>query len=250
MKNLLRVLPLCFRHASLVLLGLFLLTDLAKAQPPIPAPPPLAPEIPAMASPFQLVETPPARAGTAAVSATVSMDVLDDSRPLRRGDIVNLRIVEDRDPPVGLRVNDSGEIEVPYVGRVRAQGRTPRSLAYEIKGLLQRDYYHTATVILALDMEGQRSPGIIYVSGAVRGGGPQEIPSNESYTVSKAILRAGGFADFANQRKVRLTRARPDGTTDTQLIDVKEIIEKGRHDMDIEVLPNDYIVVPERLINF
>jgi len=198
-----------------------------------------------------MVETPPARAGTAAVSATVSMDVLDDSRALRRGDIVNLRIVEDRDPPVSLRVNDSGEIEAPYIGRVRAQGKTPRGLAYEIKGLLQRDYYHTATVILTLDMEGQqRSPGIIYVSGAVRGGGPQEIPTNESYTVSKAILRAGGFADFANQRKVRLTRARPDGTTDTKLIDVKEIIEKGRHDLDVEVSPNDYIVVPERLINF
>lgn len=178
------------------------------------------------------------------------MDVLDDSRRLRRGDIVNLRIVEDRDPPVGLRVNDSGEIEVPYVGRMRAEGMTPRSLAYGIKNLLQRDYYHNATVILTLDMEGQRSPGIIYVSGAVRGGGPQEIPSNESYTVSKAIMRAGGFADFANQRKVRLTRLRPDGGTDTELVDVKQVIEKGRHDLDVEVQPNDYIVVPERLINF
>ncbi len=203
-----------------------------------------------MTSPAPLTESPPTRAGTAAVSATVSMDVLDDSRRLRRGDIVNLRIVEDRDPPMGLRVNDSGEIEVPYVGRMRAEGMTPRSLAYDIKNLLQRDYYHNATVILTLDMEGQRSPGIIYVSGAVRGGGPQEIPSNESYTVSKAIMRAGGFADFANQRKVRLTRLRPDGGTDTELVDVKEVIEKGRHDLDVEVRPNDYIVVSERLINF
>lgn len=238
------------RRPVLALVLLLALPGQLAAQAPIPAPPPLSPEVPAGPPPPPLPERPQVRAGTAAVSATVSMDVLDDSRPMRRGDVVNLRIVEDRDPPVGLRVNDSGEIEVPYVGRVRAEGRTPRALAYEIKSLLQRDYYHNATVILTLDMEGQRSPGLVYVSGAVRGGGPQDIPPNETYTVSKAILRAGGFADFANQRKVRLTRARPDGGTDTQTIDVKEIIEKGRHDLDVEVRANDYIVVTERLINF
>ena len=68
--------------------------------------------------------------------------------------------------------------------------------------------------------------------------------------MSKAILRAGGFADFANQRKVKLTRAKPDGTTETMIVDVKEVIEKGRQDIDVEVLPNDFIVVTERMINF
>jgi polysaccharide biosynthesis/export protein len=176
--------------------------------------------------------------------------VLDDSRPLNRGDVINIRIVEDRDPPIGLQVTDSGDVEVPYVGRVRASGKSPRRLAYDIKALLERDYYHQATVIVGLDMEGQRSPGRIYVTGMVGAPGPQEMPANEKFTVSKAILRAGGFATFANQRKVRLTRARSDGQTDTEIIDVKEIIEKGRHELDVELRPNDFIVVPERLINF
>lgn len=178
------------------------------------------------------------------------MEVLDSSRPLARGDLINFRVVEDRDAPVGLRVNDSGDIEVPYVGTVRASGKTPKSLAYEIKGLLEREYYHSATVIIGLDVEGQRPAGLIYLSGAVRSGGPMEIPFNETFTVSKAILRAGGFADFANQRKVKVTRTRSDGSTDTFLVDVKEVIEKGRQDLDVEVAPNDFILVPERLINF
>ena len=41
-----------------------------------------------------------------------------------------------------------------------------------------------------------------------------------------------------------------EGQTQTQVIDVKQIIEKGRQDLDVEVLPNDLILVPERLINF
>ena len=76
------------------------------------------------------------------------------------------------------------------------------------------------------------------------------MASHETLTVSKAILRAGGFSNFANQRKVKLTRAGPDGQTDTRIIDVKEIIERGRLDLDVEIRPNDFIVVPERLINF
>jgi len=224
---------------------LVLCSAVASAQPlprlPDPTPPPVLPSFSTEA---------PSRAGTAAVSATVSMEVLDDSRPMARGDIVNLRVVEDRDPPISLRINDSGDLEVPYVGRVRAEGKTPRQLAFEIKSLLEREYYHSATVILGLDLEGQRSPGIIYVTGMVGAPGPLQIPPNEALTVSKAILRAGGFATFANQRKVKVTRTLSDGSTDVKIIDVKRILERGQPELDMEVLPNDLILVPERLINF
>jgi protein involved in polysaccharide export with SLBB domain len=194
--------------------------------------------------------TPTGISSTAAVSATVSMEVLDDSRALTVGDAINLRIVEDGDPPVTLQIKDSGNLEVPYVGPVRAAGLTPRRLAYAIKSELERDYYHNATVIIGLDTARQQSAGLFYITGMVNSPGPQEIPTYEALTVSKAILRAGGFSNFANQRKVKLTRAGPGGQTDTQIIDVKEIIERGRLDLDVEIRPNDFIVVPERLINF
>lgn len=219
------------------------------AQPePLRMPGDAAKPAPAAAMPSP---TAPIRVGTAAISATVSMDVLDDTRPLSRGDTINLRIVEDRDPPVTLRITDSGDIEVPYIGRVVAEGRTPRQLAYEIKSLLERDYYNQATVIIGLDVEGAKFAGLIYVTGMVGAPGPMQIPANEKFTVSKAILRAGGFTTFANQRRVKLTRpVSPDGKTETQTIDVKEIIEKGRQDLDVLVQPDDIILVPERLINF
>ena len=213
-------------------------TEAVSSQPALPASPAGNPSLPSGIS------------STAAVSATVSMEVLDDSRPLSVGDAINLRIVEDSDPPVTLQIKDSGDLEVPYVGRVRAAGLTPRGLAFAIKSELERDYYHNATVIIGLDTARQQSAGLFYITGMVNSPGPQEIPTYEKLTVSKAILRAGGFSNFANQRKVKLTRAGPGGQTDTQIIDVKQIIEKGRLDLDVEIRPNDFIVVPERLINF
>src|SRR5947209_2333954 len=98
-----------------------------------------------------------------------------------------------------LRVNDSGELEVPYIGLVPAAGRSCKELAYAVKAALEREYYYHATVIIAVDHVSDKSRGKIYVYGSVKGQGPQEIPADESYTVSKAIIRAGGFGDFANK---------------------------------------------------
>jgi protein involved in polysaccharide export with SLBB domain len=189
------------------------------------------------------------RASTSAVAYTTSMDVLDDKRPLRVGDRLSMRVVEDRHSPVSLLVTDSGEVEVPLIGRVLAKGKTCKQLAYTIKAPLEREYYYKATVIIALDAAGLQSPGRVYVTGQVRNQGPLDIPPDETFTVSKAILRAGGFADFANRRKVKLVRKKGD-STETIVVNVDLVIRKGRTEKDPVVEPDDTIVVPERLINF
>jgi polysaccharide export outer membrane protein len=75
---------------------------------------------------------------------------------------------------------------------------------------------------------------------------------NEQLTVGKAILRAGGFADFANKRKVKVVRANanPNGQKQSFDLDMVSILENGNIDQDIVLQPNDLIIVPTRLINF
>jgi len=181
-----------------------------------------------------------------AVLRTNSMAVLDDKKRLGSNDYVSFRVVEDRDnDSQRLRVNDNGELEVPYVGLVQAQGRTCKELAYNIKNLLEKEYYYHATVILAVDRISEKSRGRIYVYGSVRSQGPQEIPPDESYTVSKAVIRAGGFGDFANKRKVKVTRKNGQDYT----IDLKRVIEEGHTEEDLALQPDDQIYVPQRLIN-
>jgi protein involved in polysaccharide export with SLBB domain len=183
---------------------------------------------------------------TATVMRTNSMAVLDDKKKLGSNDYVSFRVVEDRDnDSQRLRVNDNGELEVPYVGLVPARGKSCKELAYTIKSLLEKEYYYHATVILAVDRISEKSRGRIYVYGAVKQQGPQEIPPDEAYTVSKAIIRAGGFGDFANKRKVKLTRK----NGQESMVDLKRVIEEGKTDEDIELQPDDQIYVPQRLIN-
>jgi hypothetical protein len=90
-----------------------------------------------------------------------------------------------------------------------------------------------------------RASGRVYVYGSVKGQGPQEIPPDENYTVSKAIIKAGGFGDFANKRKVKLTRK----TGQEFTVDLKRVIEEGHTDEDLKLQPDDQIYIPQRLID-
>ena len=153
-----------------------------------------------------LGEKVPQTEAAAVVATTTSMEVLDSTRRLGAGDRLSYRIVEERRDPVGLTVADSGEVEVPLIGRVKASGRTCRELAQSIKPLLEREYFYHATVIVGLDAISAKARGRIYISGQVHQQGPIDIPPDEHFTLSKAILKAGGFADFANHRKIKLIR--------------------------------------------
>jgi polysaccharide export outer membrane protein len=179
-----------------------------------------------------------------------NMDLLDDHQKIGPGDRLTYRVIEDQDDPRSLIVADSGEVEVPYYGLIRAKGKTSLELARELKGLLEERLYYRATVIIAVEVVNMtRVNGKVYVTGQVRNRGGYDIPASEDYTVSKAILSAGGFSDFSDKKNVRLIRKTPAGKK-TFLINVVDVWEKGKLEKDMSVQADDLIVVPARLINY
>jgi polysaccharide export outer membrane protein len=195
-----------------------------------------------------------ALAGTNAVGAapaSLSGYVPDDKYKLRVGDKISLQILEDRDAPRGLVVADSGELDVPYVGRVAASDKTCKQLAEDLKARLEKEYYYRATVIIALDVA-NKFLGRIYVWGQVRNQGPIDIAVNENLTAGKAILRAGGFGDFANKKKVKVVRGGGTEGAAKQSFELNmvDILEKGQTEKDVVLQADDFVIVPSRLINF
>lgn len=185
--------------------------------------------------------------GAAFTAGRTGMAALDDKRRLSVGDHLFFQILEDKDDPKQLTITDSGGVEVPYLGLVSAQGVTCKQLATVLKKELEAKYYYHATVIISVDSM-SKALGKVYASGALRTPGRMEIPGNEVFTVSKAVLCAGGFSDVADKRHVRVTRRlESGGTNELFTVDVGEILEKGRTDMDLPLEPGDMIFVPERL---
>lgn len=177
------------------------------------------------------------------------MDSLDDQYRLGPGDTVVYQVLEDQDAPTNLVLTDSADLEVPYYGLVHAGGKTCQELAEQIKSLLQKNLYYQATVVIALGVENKNwVTGKVYVTGQVKNPGSYPIPSTENMTVSKAILAAGGFSDFSDQKRVRLIQ-KNGGAQQTYIINVVDVW-KGDVNKDMEVQPGDMVVVPARLINY
>jgi len=209
--------------------------------------------VPAKTAPQPGASAPVAQAGTnsAAPASTNDMDALDDTYRLAIGDRVSFRIEEDEDDPKMLTVLDSGDLDVPYIGHYAAAGKTCKQLAQALKVELEKEYYYRATVIIAVDSM-TKSRGIVYLVGAVRMPGPQSIPSDEVFTVSKAVLRAGGFTDYADKHGVKVTRkgSTPGAADQTFTVDVGDILEKGKIGSDLTLQAGDLIFIPERLVHF
>jgi protein involved in polysaccharide export with SLBB domain len=194
----------------------------------------------------ELAATPPTtESDTNALASTAY--VLDDKHKLVARDRVSFRIVEDRTNAISLMVAESTELDIPYIGRVSVAGKTCKQAADDIKALLEKDYYYKATVIIGLD-ELSKVLGRVYVFGPVRNPGPIEIPANEVFTAGRAILRAGGFGDFANRRAVQVVRKSAAGNK-TLKVNMENVLEKGKIDEDIVLEPEDFVIVPQRAIN-
>ena len=214
---------------------------------------PLAALLLALSSPPCLAQStntaPSADRLTTNANLFTSIESLDDQQKLGAGDRVSFRVIEDKEESKSLVVTDSGEMEIPYLGRVNAANKTCQGLAKEIKAALEKDLYYKATVILAIDQL-NRKRGSVYLVGQVRASGPVDIPSDEVFTVSKAILRAGGFGDFADKKHVKITRKAGGSRNRVIMVDLTEILEKGQTEKDTRLESGDLIFVPSRLFNF
>lgn len=201
----------------------------------------------------------PAAAAPAAgmpVAGLLNGHVQDATYKLRAGDTISFQILEDRiwnslDVPKPLVVTDSGEVDVPYIGRVMAVDKTCKEVADDIKAALEKDYYNKATVVLSLNIA-NRILGRIYIWGQVHNQGALEIQMNENLTAGQAILKAGGLLDFADRKNVQVVRgaAGEKGEKRTFNLDMKQILEAGHTELDVVLQPGDLIIVPSKLWNF
>lgn len=191
----------------------------------------------------------------AGAAVLTSMDVLDNNRPISVGDTISIRILEDRQQPLQQIVAVTGEVQAPYVGLVGARGKTCRELAYTIKRELEKNFFKSATVVIAIDKINERDMineielDFYVVFGFVLRQGKYDLPTNEDVTISQAILRAGGFAQFANKKEVKIVRKTPQGNKNI-LVNVDAIMQQGDLDRDIYLRKDDVIIVKELNINF
>ncbi|MEO0055373.1 MAG: hypothetical protein RLZZ50_1320 [Verrucomicrobiota bacterium] len=187
----------------------------------------------------------------AAVSAAAVEPAAPEARPLAVGDRLRYQVVEDGDAPVELAISNTGMIDIPYHGSMKAAGRLLPDLVESIRVELEKKFYLTATIrmeVLAFS-QGAVNRGRVHLAGQVRRVGPIEIDLSEKPTLGQTILAAGGLADFADSRNVRIVR-RDGAETRTIVVDLREVLNRGRIDKDVQLQDGDFVIVDERMVNW
>ena len=82
-----------------------------------------------------------------------------------------------------------------------------------------------------------------YVLGEVKKPGAYQL--EHAATAIEGVALAGGFTDRAAPNRTKIIRTHRDGRQETLIVDLNEVIKRGRKDKDVPLLANDVVVVPE-----
>jgi len=175
----------------------------------------------------------PMGGSSAGAGVSPNLGAIDISDLLRGGDTLIIRLTGVPQADQGIfevKVDESGKVSMPYIGNVTAANLTTVQLKKAIENnYIQQEIFTNPNV--TVDLKEQR---FVDVTGEVRM--PQRVPYTKDLTALGAVAACGGFTDFANRRKVKLTQS---GVT--REFNAKEIqVDPSR---DIRLLPNDKIHV-------
>ncbi len=131
-------------------------------------------------------------------------------------------------------VSDTGTINMPLIGKVRAAGLKPDTLST----ILQKKYkeaqiYTQPTFQVFADDQAKIEQQVVVVGGYVRRPGP--VPYTRQLTLWQAIQTAGGPTEFGSMKRVALTRG---GT-------LREYDAEEPKNQQIRLQPGDTIDVPQ-----
>ncbi len=176
--------------------------------------------------------------------------LVDPNRKLQQGDQLSFRIEEDHEPAAPLAIAPTGHVTVEPVGQVKIVGLTTAQATAEIKRRLESEYYYTATVRLSLDRVSVAASGTVYLSGEVARTGALPIYVDQPLTVSQAIMQGGGWGKWPDKKKVMIYRTAKNGETQQFEVNVRDIIERGRVDLDILLQHSDRVFVKQTFVKY
>ncbi|MCG3146965.1 MAG: hypothetical protein PCFJNLEI_00401 [Verrucomicrobiae bacterium] len=146
-------------------------------------------------------------------------------------------------------------VDFAAVGRIRVCGLTTDELTAKLKAALERDFFQKATVEVTIESVyspekvGPIPAGVIYVLGGIGRPGPMRLPAGD-FTVTKAIIAAGGFTTFGDGGNVKIVRYCDDGRKYETFLNVARIMKRGEFEKDIPLRNNDWVIVPQKRFSF
>jgi len=130
-----------------------------------------------------------------------------------------------------------GNISLPLVHEVKAAGLTPLKLNESLTERFKEFIENPNVSVTVMEANSFK----VYVSGQVKNPGVYRLRSET--TVLQIIPMAGGFGDWANQKKILILR-KENGKEKRIIVNYKKLLKGDAPDSNIVLKGGDTIIVP------
>jgi len=180
-----------------------------------------------------------AAAWTAGAAAGGKQEIHDPSVAYVIGpeDVLFIHVWKEEDLSRTVTVRSDGKISLPIIDEVQAAGKTPVQLKEDLIKRFRGYIENPSVAVIVSEANSFR----VFVSGQVRNPGMYRLKS--ATTLLQMIPAAGGFTDWADQKKVLVIRREKDGDRRIE-INFKKIVEGELKQSEISLRPGDTIIVP------
>ena len=185
------------------------------------------------------IRSAPQSSGSAssARSSATNMATTDPDYKIGPQDMLRVDVWKEPDISRSVPVRPDGKITLPLINDVQASGLTTTQLAAKIAEGLKKYITSPQVTVGVTEINSRR----IFVTGEVAHPGASQLLPN--MTVLQAITSAGGFTQFAREKKIYILRME-NGKQVKHPFNYKEAISGKNVEQNIILEGGDIIVVP------
>lgn len=184
-----------------------------------------------------------------ASTSLLAKDEIKETDQMQPGYVISIQILEDKREALQQLISVTGEIQMPYIGLMKAAGKTCAELAGEARGKLEPTFFKKATVVVRIDEKRELvlrpicpGPPCVTVFGNVLREGKYDLPPEKDMTVSALLDRAGGSKSSKTAPNIKIVRTTPQGEK-TIVVNTRAILIEKKAEYDLVLWPNDVMIV-------
>jgi polysaccharide export outer membrane protein len=160
------------------------------------------------------------------------------------GDLLQIFVWDHADLSSSVQVRPDGKISTPLVEDLQAAGKAPTALARDIETVLAEYVRSPVVTVIVQGFVGAVQQQVRVVGQAVA---PKALQYRQGMTVLDVIIEVGGLSEFASGNRARIIRE-VDGKRTEIRVRVDDLLNKGRTDRNVPMLPGDVLVIPESIL--
>lgn len=162
---------------------------------------------------------------------------VNENYVIGRDDVLSINVWKEPEISRVVEVRPDGKISLPLVGELQASGLQPIELQKQISDHLKSYVSNPEVTVIVQEVRSQK----FNVIGEVAR--PGTYPLSKPMTVLDGLALAGGFRDFAKEKKIYVLRKQASGEVRLPF-NYKKVVKGQNQSQNIALESGDTIVVP------